>query len=207
VTSMGLFSPHHISSRKQIAIKCIKDNVLVLPNREYRLILETSSVNFELKSEAEQDVIIDAFQTFLNALPSPIQILVRVREIDIDTYTQDIERAKASEPEEIYKEQLTSYCQFVKELVSGNSILSRRFYLVIPYHRDEKYEDWGVVKEHLNLNKDIIVKGLERMQMKANVLSSLEIINLFYSFYNPESVKTQAITKETLSTLLRHNYV
>jgi hypothetical protein len=204
---MGIFSVHHQSSRKQMAIKCIKDNILVLPNREYRMILETSSVNFELKSEAEQDVIIDAFQNFLNALPNHIQILVRVREIDIDKYTEDIEAIKLNETDEVYKEQLTAYCQFVKELVTGNSILSRRFYIVIPYHRDETHEDWGVIKEHLNLNKDIVIKGLERMQMKAKVLSSLEIINLFYTAYNPESVKTQAITSNTLSTLLRHNYV
>ena len=64
-----------------------------------------------------------------------------------------------------------------------------------------------MIKEHLNLNRDIVVKGLERMQMKAKTLSSIEIINLFYSFYNPESVKTQAITKDALSALFKHNYV
>ena len=73
-----------ISSRQQIQIKEVVDNILVLPNNEYRQILETSSVNFELKSEEEQDVIIDSFQNFLNALPCQIQILVRVREVDID---------------------------------------------------------------------------------------------------------------------------
>jgi hypothetical protein len=62
----------------------------VLPNQEYRLILETSSINFELKSEEEQDVMIDSFQNFLNALPCEIQILVRVREIDIDKYAEDV---------------------------------------------------------------------------------------------------------------------
>ena len=52
------------SSRGQIQIKEVVDNILVLPNNEYRQILETSSVNFELKSEDEQDVIIDSFQNF-----------------------------------------------------------------------------------------------------------------------------------------------
>ncbi len=195
------------SSRQQIQIKKVIDNILVLPNQEYRMILETSSVNFELKSEEEQDVMIDSFQNFLNALPCQIQILVRVREIDIDKYAEDVARSKDKEKEAVYKKQIESYSAFVKKLVSGNSILSRRFYIVLPYHHPDKHEDWKVIKEHLNLNRDIVIKGLERMQMKAKMLSSLEVINLFYTFYNPESVKTQAISKEALSALFTHNYV
>jgi hypothetical protein len=64
-----------------------------------------------------------------------------------------------------------------------------------------------LIKEHLNLEKDIIVKGLERMQMKARPLTGIEILNLFYSFYNGESMKTQPLTKESVEALLRNNYV
>lgn len=195
------------SSRAQIQIKEVVDNVLVLPNREFRMILETSSVNFELKSEEEQDVIIDSFQNFLNALPCEIQILVRVREIDVDKYVEDLEKLKSREKESVYQAQIDSYCVFVKKLVSGNKILSRRFYIVIPYKQSDRSEDWKLVKEHLNLQKDIIIKGLERMQMKARTLSGIEILNLFYAFYNQESIKTQAITKETVKALLSQSYV
>lgn len=67
---MSIFSKSKkSSSRQQIQIKEVVDNILVLPGNEYRQILETSSVNFELKSEEEQDVIIDSFQNFLNSLP------------------------------------------------------------------------------------------------------------------------------------------
>lgn len=194
-------------SRNQIAIKKISDNILVLPNEEYRIILETSSINFELKSEEEQDVIIDSFQNFLNALPCPLEILVRVREVDVDKYVEDLEMMGKKEKEIIYKDQINAYSSFVKKLVSGNTILSRRFYIVIPYNNNENMSDWKTIKEHLNLNRDIVIKGLERMQMKAKTLSSLEIINLFYSFYNSESIKTQPINKESLEALFKHNYV
>ena len=196
-----------VSSRQQIQIKEVVDNVLVLPNNEYRQILETSSVNFELMSEEEQDVIIDSFQNFLNSLPCQIQILVRVREIDIDKYVEDIDKTKEKESVPAYRKQIDGYCNFVKKLVSGNKILSRRFYVVIPYKHNERHQDWKVITEHLNLERDIIIKGLERMQMKARSLSGLEILNLFYTFYNSESVKTQALTKETLKVLLKNNYV
>lgn len=196
-----------VSSRQQIQIKEVVDNILVLPNNEYRQILETSSVNFELKSEEEQDVIIDSFQNFLNALPCKIQILVRVREVDIDKYLEDIGKTKEKETVPAYKKQIKGYCAFVKKLVSGNKILSRRFYIVIPYKHTERHQDWKLIKEHLSLEQDIIIKGLERMQMKARALNGIEILNLFYTFYNSESMKTQALTKETVEALLKNNYV
>ena len=196
-----------VSSRQQIQIKEVVDNILVLPNNEYRQILETSSVNFELKSEEEQDVIIDSFQNFLNALPCKIQILVRVREVDIDKYLEDIGKTKEKETVPAYKKQIKGYCSFVKKLVSGNKILSRRFYIVIPYKHTERHQDWKLIKEHLSLEQDIIIKGLERMQMKARALNGIEILNLFYTFYNSESMKTQALTKETVEALLKNNYV
>ena len=205
---MSIFSKSKkSSSRGQIQIKEVVDNILVLPNNEYRQILETSSVNFELKSEEEQDEIIDSFQNFLNSLPCEIQILVRVREVDIDRYVEDIGRTKDKETIPAYKKQIEGYCSFVKKLVSGNKILSRRFYIVIPYKHTERHQDMKLIKEHLNLEKDIIIKGLERMQMKARSISGLEILNLFYGFYNPESLKTQAITRETVEAILKNNYV
>jgi len=205
---MSIFSKSKkSSSRQQIQIKEVVDNILVLPGNEYRQILETSSVNFELKSEEEQDVIIDSFQNFLNSLPCEIQILVRVREVDIDRYVKDIGKTKDKETIPAYKKQIEGYCSFVKKLVSGNKILSRRFYIVIPYKHTERHQDMKLIKEHLNLEKDIIIKGLERMQMKARSITGLEILNLFYGFYNPESLKTQAITRETVEALLKNNYV
>jgi hypothetical protein len=205
---MSIFSKSkRSSSRSQIQIKEVVDNVLVLPSNEYRLILETSSVNFELKSEEEQDVIIDSFQNFLNSLPCEIQILVRVREVDIDRYVEEIAKTKVTEKVPAYKKQIEGYCNFVKKLVSGNKILSRRFYIVIPYKHAERHQDMKLIKEHLSLEKDIIVKGLERMQMIARSLTGREIINLFYGFYNPESLKTQALTRETVEALLKNNYV
>lgn len=205
---MSIFSKSKkSSSRGQIQIKEVVDNILVLPGNEYRQILETSSVNFELKSEEEQDVIIDSFQNFLNSLPCEIQILVRVREVDIDRYVEDIGKTKDKETIPAYKKQIEGYCSFVKKLVSGNKILSRRFYIVIPYKHTERHQDMKLIKEHLNLEKDIIIKGLERMQMKARSITGLEILNLFYGFYNHESLKTQAITKDTVEALLKNNYV
>ena len=189
-----------MSSRQQINIKEVKDGVLILPGNQYRTVIETSSINFELKSDEEQDVLIDSFQNFLNSLSCPLQILIRVREIDVDHYLEDIAKKSDKEGEVIYKKQMKHYSEFIQNLIAGNKILSRRFYIVIPYESKDS-SDFKLIKEHLLLNQDIVIKGLEKLGMKAKPLSSLEILDLFYSFYNPKHAKTQPITQATMQVL------
>lgn len=193
------------SSRRQIQIKEVKDDILVLPNNEYRLVIETSSINFELKSEEEQDVLIDGFQNFLNSLPSQLQILIRVREIDIDRYLEQIGKSKLTEKEKIYKDQIDNYSEFITDLVSGNKILSRRFYVIIPYHHTDSNKDFNLIKEQIHLSRDIVLKGLEKLGMKAKTLDSLELLNLFYSFYNPNQIKTQELKGDIIERMLTGN--
>lgn len=205
---MWLFqkSKSKVSSRKQIQIKEVRDDILVLPHNQYRLVIETSSINFELKSEQEQDTIIDSFQNFLNSLSTHIQILIRVREVDVDHYLEDIVKNKHQEKEKIYKEQLDNYTQFIQKLVTGNKILSRRFYIVIPYHNTQA-TDFQIIKEQLALTRDIVSRGLEKIGMKVKPLNSLELLDLFYSFYNPTTIKTQPLRTETVRDIQQEVYV
>lgn len=192
------------SSRQQIQIKEVKDGILVLPHHQYRLVIETSSINFELKSDEEQDVLLESFQNFLNSLPCPLQILIRVREVDVDRYLEGITSRKDKEKEKVYQEQMENYTSFIRSVVSGNKILSRRFYVIVPYISKER--DFAVIKEHLLLQRDIVTRGLEKLGMKARLLDSLELLDLFYSFYNPEQIKTQELKGQTIEMLLKGNY-
>lgn len=194
------------SARSQIGIKGVRDNILILPDNRYRAILSTSSVNFELQSADEQDALVDNFQSFLNSLATPIQILVRIRELDVDRYIEDFETARVSETQVIYKQQMQSYGNFIRELVAGNKILSRRFYVVIPFE-SRTVTDFSLVKEQLQLEQEIIIKGLEKLGMTARSLSSLEILDLFYSFYRPEQAKVQPLSQELIKHTNATNYL
>lgn len=196
-------SNRRVSARTQIAISGVRDGVLMLPGNCYRVVLRLSSVNFELKSEAEQDALIDTYQSFLNALPCDIQILIRIRELDMDKYLADFKAAAEHEAQPVYKTQIGNYINFVGSLISTNKILARHFYVVLPYAGEADFES---VKEQLNLNADIVAKGLSRLGMQAAQLSSLELLDLFYSFYNPGASKRQPITAQTLE-LLRGSYL
>ncbi len=188
------------SARHQIAIKGVRDGVLILPNNEYRAILQVSSLNFELRSEEEQDAIIDIYESFLNSVGSSLQILVRTREIDMDKYLADLGERLDDEKEEIYRTQLQNYDEFIRSLITTNKILTRHFYIIVPYKPTGK-ADFDLIREQLNLKLDIVAKGMTRLGMHSDQLTSLEALDLFYSFYSPAQAKIQPLTEQALQMI------
>ena len=185
------------SSRTQIAIKGVRDGILMLPHNEYRAILHVSSLNFELRSEEEQDAIIDTYESFLNSVGSSLQILVRTREIDMDKYLGELKERLEDETEAIYRAQMQNYDIFIRSLITNNKILTRRFYIVVPYKPISKM-DFELIREQLQLRLDIVAKGLTRLGMRASQLTSLEVLDMFYSFYSPAQAKLQPLTDQAL---------
>ncbi len=193
------------SARTQIGIKEVRDNILVLSDNSYRSILSTTSLNFELQSDEEQDILIEIFQSFLNSLTVPLQILIRVRELDIERYLENIQSSRSGETQIVYKEQLEDYGKFIRKLISGNKILSRKFYIVIPYD-NKSVNEFYLAKEQLMLEQEIIIKGLEKIGMSARQLTGLEVLDLFYSFYRPEQSKMQPLAQEIVRQTNENNF-
>jgi hypothetical protein len=167
------------------------------------VLLETSSVNFELKSDEEQDALLENFQNFLNSLPSRLQILVRIRELDIDMYLDELKLSEQNEKEQVFKKQIQNYREFIKSLVSGNKILSRRFYIIIPYSPTDN-SDFSLIKEQLQVTQDIVIKGIEKMGMRARPLENLEILQMFYSFYSEVQNKIQPLSAEAIGKITNY---
>jgi hypothetical protein len=198
-------SNNKASARQQIDIKGVKDGILILPYNHYRIVLQVSSVNFELKSEDEQDALIDTYESFLNSVGTPLQILIRTREIDMDKYLGELGERLSTETEKIYQTQLQNYDEFIRSLISTNKILTRHFYVIVPYNAPPKI-DFELIKEQLGLTVDIVAKGLSRLGMQSRQLDSLEVLDLFYSFYSPEQAKLQPLTEQALR-LLHTSYI
>src|SRR3990167_11360403 len=92
----------------------IREDVVVMKDGTLRAALMVSSINFALKSEDEQQAIIQGYMQFLNGLEHPLQIVVQSRRMNIDGY---LERLKAQEDtiaNELLKTQIRDYTSFIK---------------------------------------------------------------------------------------------
>lgn len=116
-----------------IPIQEIRDGVMVLPGGELRSVLIASSLNFALKSEDEQNAIVYAFQDFLNSLDFPLQISVMSRRLDIDPYLEELKVKRDAQQNELLRLQMTEYINFVGELVKGNDIMTKSFFISLSF--------------------------------------------------------------------------
>jgi len=198
------------STQTHLRIGEVRDNILVLKNGGVRAILKTSSINFNLKSEQEQEAIIYSYQGFLNSLEFPIQILTRSKKLDIDDYLESVKSAGDKQENQLLKEQTYEYAQYVKRLVEYADIMEKEFYVVIPYNpgrsqgsnivqgffqrlspKDSyseikrRHSEFNNLKKTLLQRVNVVKSGLENCGLKVQDLNTQEIIELMYESYNP----------------------
>jgi hypothetical protein len=120
-------------SQEFIPISNIRDGVVILNNGEYRVVLLTSSQNLALKSDDEQMAIVTQFQNYLNSLDFPTEIQVQSRRLDIKNYVTSLEEAYKGAENDLLKIQITEYIDFIKKFTSEQNIMTKRFFVIIPY--------------------------------------------------------------------------
>lgn len=198
-------------TQKFVEINKIKDGVVYLKDGGIRKILIVSGINFDLKSEAEQDLILGGFQNFLNTVDYPIQLFIHSRKINVDTYLDKMRERREQEENELLKIQIDEYINFIKTLVEQNSIISKTFFVVIPYSgnvsnyspvsivsslfgskKSKNAEEMATIQsklEQLEHRTVEVREGLERIGLQISELGDEELAELFYNLYNPQLIE------------------
>lgn len=204
------------STQNHLDIEDIRDDLAILKNGNAVAILQTNAVNFDLLSEREQDAMIFAYAALLNSLTYPIQILVRSKRMDVSNYLHLLEQARAKTTNPNLVNQIDLYAKFVRDLVSRNQVLDKRFYVVIPYantnlsqvltlpslvKKKEPVEDkWHTLeKAKVNLAPKIehLTKQIARIGIHARQLTTEELVEFFYDLYNPDVSREQKAALNT----------
>jgi type IV secretory pathway VirB4 component len=196
------------SAQAHLPIAEIKDGVVILKDGTLRAVILVSSLNFALKSEDEQNAIISAYVGFLNSLDFPVQIVVQSRRLQIKPYIEKIRTIERGQTNELLRIQTADYRAFVEELVEIGQIMTKRYYVVVPYDplnnrrknfwsrfkealkpgitirlRDERFQ---ARKAELDLRLRHISSGLSGMGLTTVQLDTQALIELYYSTYNPD---------------------
>jgi hypothetical protein len=122
----------------------IIEGILCLRGGDYRAVLEAQSINFALKSEAEQEGIIAGYKAFLNSLGYPLQVVVRILPTDVEAYLDGLRRRPRARGDETLRRLALDHEAFVRRLARERSLLERRFYLVIPAGLEGVFEKRGM---------------------------------------------------------------
>jgi hypothetical protein len=196
------------STQDFIPIADIVDGVVIYKNGGAALVMESTSLNFGLLSQQEQEAVIAAYAGLLNSFNFPAQIVVRSQKKDITNYMRFLSRAEAKIQNPQLAKMMKAYKEFIKNAIKKKNVLSKRFYVVIPFTPFEL----GVAKSMtavLNPNKsatlpfpksyvirkakialypkrDHLMRQAGRLGIVFKPLTNEELIQLMYDIYNPE---------------------
>ena len=207
------------STQQYMSILEIKDNTVILKDGTLRGVILVASINFALKSEDEQNAVIQGYIQFLNSLDFPLQILIQSRKLNIDDYLDRLKAIEKEQTNELLKMQTREYRQYVAELVSLADIMSKKFYLVVPYTTGSikskglisrlkeaisptsvigiKQKQFEKQKFELKKRNEYIMDGLSSIGLKAVSLDTQGLIELYYNTYNPDIYDQQKLVDVT----------
>lgn len=205
------------TTQDHLPIEDIRDDLVILKDGSCMMILETSSVNFDLLSEREQEARIYAYAALLNSLTFPIQILIRSALKDVSDYLRRLKAQEAKIQDPLLRKQIVSYRQFVEEVVKKNNVLAKSFYIIIPFFAVElgvqaaakttlpppfslfsKGSASGLpmpkekiierAKAALEPKREHLIRLFGRLSLSIKQLTTKDLIRLFYQIYNQESI-------------------
>lgn len=201
------------STTDLLRLRDIQDGIVVLKDGSLRAILEVSAVNFELRSSDEQAAILQQFQAFLNSVDFPVQMVVHSRKFDISAYLALVQEAAGQLTNDLLKLQADEYIRFIGELSELANVMSKKFYIALPFSvvaassggggffkglfsRKPKQEtnmspeQIASYKSQLRQRADVVLGGLSGLGLKGRLLEQQDLIALFTDLYNPTVPKT-----------------
>jgi hypothetical protein len=196
--------PTSKASQSFVPVKEVRNGVVILKDGGYRGILMCSSVNFALKSEDEQKGIIGGFQNFLNTLDFSVQIVVHSRRMDIRPYLALLQERLQVQSTELMRLQLREYMAFIQNFIEGSDIMTKIFYVVVPYapgggteiansfsafgkHSSSataEADNFEQYRVQLEQRLSLVASGLTSAGLRAVPLGTEEIIELLYHSFN-----------------------
>ena len=191
-----------------VPIQEIRDGVIILKSGAMRTVVLASSLNFALKSQDEQSSILMQFQNFLNSLDFSIQIVVQSKKLDIRPYLALLEDRYKDQATELMKIQVREYIEFIRTFVESTNIMSKSFFVVIPYDppmvsagnnaisnmlpggkkgttKQNAEESFQEYRSQLEQRVAVVEQGLVRCGVRVAELGTEEVVELFYKLFNP----------------------
>ncbi len=193
------------ASQDFVTIKDIKDGVVILKSGQMCSVLLASSINFALKSSDEQQAILHNFQSFLNTLDFSLQIYIQSRRLNIEPYLSLLATREDQQDNDLMRIQLREYIEFIRSFTEEVDVMSKNFFLVIPYTPSPVNLTRGITnfftpgkqkaapadlqfdvqRIQLEQRVAIVEQGLSRVGVRTIKLKNEDLVELYYHIYNP----------------------
>lgn len=94
-------------------------------------VLAVSTINFQLRTPAEQDTLVAGFARYLHSLTAPIQILIHTTRLDLSGQITDLQQAAGGLPHPALESAAREHADYLTQLGATTTLLGRQVLLVV----------------------------------------------------------------------------
>ncbi|MEU1627065.1 PrgI family protein [Streptomyces sp. NPDC020096] len=109
----------------------LDSGVVDLGRDGYAAVASCSTVNFDLRTGAEQQALTGAFARWLNSLTGPAQILIRAHRLNLQPLVNQLTHTAASLPHPALEHAALAHATFLHDLATHSDLLTRQALLVV----------------------------------------------------------------------------
>lgn len=115
----------------RVPVDGVGDGLLDLGGDGVAAVCRVSSLNFGLRTEAEQEAIVASFARWLNSLSGPVQVVVRAERVDVAELAGSLVEAAPLLPHPALSDAALEHSRFVADLAARRDVLRRVVLLVL----------------------------------------------------------------------------
>jgi len=164
-----------------------------LGNHQYRALIEVSSINYNLKTRKEKEVLELSYQRFINSLDFPYSIFIQTKTMDnsriLNSLREDILKSIEDFPQ--LEEYGSIYFNDMSQIQDRiQTTKQKKKYIIVPYDDaialtnltdEEKYME---AAKELYSRCQLVLDGLETMGLHGKILTTNEVAAVLTSVYH-----------------------
>lgn len=208
------------STQNTLQLSEVRDNMVIMLDGSFRAVISCKSINFDLMSDREREGVELSYQSFLNSLNFPVQIVVRSRRVDIGPYIEKLLDIRRTQDNMLLGVLMDDYVNFIDALSQDANIMEKTFYVVVPFFPQGDAANlieqgkgffgklfnapkntvtridtaaYEKAKEEISNRVEAVMSGMFQIGVQSAQLDTKALGELYYSFYNPDTALRQPL--------------
>lgn len=208
------------STQNTLQLSEVRDNMVIMIDGSMRAVVACKSINFDLMSEREREGVEFSYQSFLNSLNFPVQILIRSQRVDIGPYLDKLSYIRRTQDNMLLGVLMDDYINYIDTLSQEANIMEKTFYIVVPYFPGGDAANlleqgkgffgklfakpkntvtridtatYQKAKDEIKNRVDNVIAGMFQIGVQSVQLDTKSLGELYYNFYNPDTAVRQPL--------------
>jgi len=208
------------STQNTLQLSEVRDNMVIMIDGSFRAVIACKSINFDLMSDREREGVEYSYQSFLNSLNFPVQILVRSQRVDIGPYIERLVETRRTQDNMLLGVLMDDYIGFIDALSQDANIMEKSFYIVVPFFPKGDMTnfveqgkgffgklfakpkntitkintaDYQKASSEIKNRVDAVIAGMFQIGVQSVQLDTKSLGELYYNFYNPDTAVRQPL--------------